>query len=68
MTLNYDRLADVLYVTLRQITDDNYNIIQWEQSIALKVQPVSGEVLGATIPGFSKRGTKIQLPPYVRKR
>ena len=54
MTLSYDDLADVLYVTMRQVPGE-CQYIENARGQILKVDPSTSEIVGVTIPMFSRR-------------
>ena len=53
MTLDYDDAADVLYITFH-VTSAPCRYIEGQTGAVLRVDPASGEIVGCTIPFFSR--------------
>lgn len=58
MTLSYDKDADVLYVTFKYLPNGSAIYIENESGDILRLDKVSKEVVGCTIPAFSRRAAK----------
>ena len=65
MTLSYDKLADVLYITFEAISPNDYIFVENQDGDVLKVDRASNRVVGITILSFAartKKGGKIIVP------
>jgi uncharacterized protein YuzE len=63
MTFDYDKRADVLYVTLRTVASP-CRYIENEEGVIFRVELESKEIVGVTIPFFSRlmRSGKVSIP------
>jgi uncharacterized protein YuzE len=64
MTLSYDQLGDVLYITFVSAPRGSYWYVEIENGDVLKVDKASNRVVGCTISSFKLRAAKgkIELP------
>jgi uncharacterized protein YuzE len=65
MTISYDKIADVLYITFEAGSPDSYIFVENREGDVLKVDSASRRVVGCTVLGFAKRvrlGQKISIP------
>jgi uncharacterized protein YuzE len=65
MTLSYDKLADVLYITFETLPPNAYVFVENRDGDVLKVDRASNRVVGVTVLAFAartKKGTRIDIP------
>ena len=64
MTLSYDKLADVLYVTFETLPSDAYIYVENEAGDVLRLDRISKRVVGCTILAFAERAAqgKVMIP------
>jgi hypothetical protein len=58
MTLSYDKLADVLYVTFEALPPEAYLYVENANGDILRLDRHSRRVVGCTIPAFAERAAK----------
>jgi uncharacterized protein YuzE len=58
MTLSYDKLADVLYVTFEASPPGSYIYTENDAGDVLRLDRSSKKVVGVTIPAFAERAAR----------
>jgi uncharacterized protein YuzE len=58
MTLSYDKIADVLYITFEQVSGESYLYVENDSGDILRVDKDSQKVVGVTLPFFLARAKK----------
>ncbi|HEV8416457.1 MAG TPA: hypothetical protein VGQ49_22880 [Bryobacteraceae bacterium] len=58
MTLSYDKLADVLYVTFETLPAGSYIYVENDTGDILRLDRSSKRVVGVTIPAFAQRAAR----------
>ena len=64
MTLSYDKLADVLYVTFEVASPDVYIYVENANGDVLRMNKRTRQIVGVTVPAFLERSArgKVEIP------
>jgi hypothetical protein len=64
MTMSYDKLADVLYVTFEALPPGSYSYVENQNGDILRVAREGNRIIGVTIPAFAERCMRgrIEIP------